>query len=156
MPDARDIDMDCPHCRLPLQTQGAELDAASHTPIPWMFEFEYRSKGNLLGLPWFHVAVGINPLTGLPRLARGVIAIGNFAVGVVAIGGIAAGGFVISGIGFGLGVIAGIAIGWAALGGIALGAAFALGGLALSFGSAIGGLPFILTLALPSLPKPSF
>ena len=99
-----------------------------------------------------HVAIGFNPGTGLPRLARGVIAIGNFALGVIAIGGMAAGGFVISGIGVGLGVIAGIAVGWTAVGGIALGASFALGCLDLSFGSTVGGLPLILNVIKVGIP----
>jgi hypothetical protein len=56
---------------------------SSYPSIPWMFGFEYRSKRELFGLPLIHVAFGYNPHTGLPRLARGVIAIGNFALGVV-------------------------------------------------------------------------
>jgi len=146
--------MYCPHCGQPLSHKGIVSNDPTYSPLPWMIGFEYRSQGKLLGLPLLHVALGINPRTGLPHLAHGVIAIGNFALGAVAIGGLAVGGFVISGIGLGFIVIAGIAIGWAALGGIALGVAFALGGLALSLGHAIGGLPVNLTLALPLLPKP--
>ena len=108
--------------------------------------FEHRSKYEIFGLPLVHVAFGYDPRSGLPRIARGIIAIGNSALGVVAIGGIAAGGVVLSGIGLGLLVIAGIAVGWIAVGGIAIGTAFALGGLAISFGRVTGGLPLILNL----------
>ena len=131
--------MHCPHCGKPID------EATKAISIPWMFGFEYRSKSSLFGMPIIHLAFGYNPHTGFPRIARGVIAIGNLALGVVAIGGIAAGGFVLSGIGLGMLVVAGIAVGWVAVGGIAAGAAFALGCLAISLGHAIGGLPLLLT-----------
>jgi hypothetical protein len=136
--------MHCPHCGKPIQINMVEPNGLTYQPAPWMFGFEYRSKQQLFGVPLLHVAVGYSPRTGLPRLARGIIAIGNFALGVVAIGGIAAGGIVLSGIGFGVLVIAGIAVGWVAIGGLAVGIAFALGGLAVSVYHAIGGLPLLL------------
>jgi hypothetical protein len=102
--------------------------------------FEHRSKAELFGLPLVHIATGVDPRTGLPRLAKGILAVGNFAVGLVAIGGFALGGITIAGIGLGLFTLAGIALGGIAIGGIAVGLIFALGGLAISAGAAIGGL----------------
>lgn len=101
--------------------------------------YEYRSKQEILGWPLVHIAGGVNPETGLPRVARGVIAIGNFAVGLVAIGGFAVGGLVLSGIGLGLVALGGVVIGGVAAGGVALGLLLAVGGVAVSAGWAVGG-----------------
>jgi hypothetical protein len=137
--------MYCPHCGKPI------MHASDSWSIPRMFGFEYISQSRLFGIPLIHVAFGYNPHTGLPRVARGVIAIGNFAFGLIAIGGIAAGGLVLSGIGVGLLALAGIAVGWVTVGGIAVGATYAFGGLAFSLWHAKGGLPLILNMAiLPS------
>lgn len=108
-----------------------------------LWGFEYRSEQTIFGMPLIHVAQGINPQTGLPRVARGFIAIGGFAVGIVVIGGFGAGIFVFSGIGLGLLTIGGIAIGGLAFGGLALGLIFAAGGLAISTGYAFGALPIM-------------
>ena len=136
--------MRCPHCGTTLEITESESLNRSRPVAPWFFGFEYRSRTEILGLPLIHLAFGYNPRTGLPRLAKGVVAIGNVALGFIAVGGIAAGGFVISGIGMGFFALAGIAIGGVAVGGIAIGAAFALGGLAFSLQHAIGGLPVML------------
>ena len=55
-----------------------------------------------------------------PRVARGIIAIGNIAVGVVA--------------------IAGLSCGLVTLGGASIGLLFAVGGAAFGFGISVGGL----------------
>lgn len=100
--------------------------------------YEYRSEQTVFGWPLVHVAFGINPENGLPRVAQGIIAIGNFAIGVVAVGGFAAGGLVLSGIGLGLVAFGGIAAGAVAAGGVALGLIFAAGGVAISGSWAVG------------------
>lgn len=104
----------CPHCGLAMG-KG------------W-FGYEYRSQSELFGLPLVHVACGYNPSTGMPRIAKGIIAIGNIAVGGLAVGGLS------------LGVISfgGLALGLIAIGGAAVGLLLALGGLAVGF-IAIGG-----------------
>lgn len=102
--------------------------------------YEYRSQIEVFGWPLIHIAGGVNPRTGLPQIARGIIAVGNFAVGLIALGGFAVGGFTIAGIGIGLVVLGGIAIGWIAIGGLALGIYLAFGGLAISMGYVFGGL----------------
>ena len=114
-----------------------------------VFGFEYRSTATLAGLPLIHVCTGIDPATMRPRVAKGIVAIGNIAVGALAIGGLACGLVTVGGasmgllfalggaaIGFGLS-IGGLAIGSIAIGGAAVGFAYAVGGLA--FGGAIVG-----------------
>lgn len=81
--------------------------------------FEYRSPATLAGLPLVHICAGLDPTTMRPRVAKGVIAIGNIAVGVVA--------------------IAGLSCGLVTVGGLSLGLLFALGGAAVGFGLSIGG-----------------
>jgi len=94
------------------------------------FSYEYRSERELFGLPLVHIVygLGVNPLTGRIRVAKGIIAIGNIAVGGLAIGGLS------------LGVVSfgGLALGLAAFGGMAIGLLLALGGMAVGF-IAIGG-----------------
>lgn len=102
--------------------------------------YEYRSEKEFLGLPLIHIAHGINPETGTPRVAKGIIAIGNVALGFVAIGGVAFGGVTLAGVGLGAFVLAGVAVGGVAFGGMAVAAFFAAGGMAVSAQYAIGGM----------------
>ncbi|NQV33447.1 MAG: protein kinase, partial [Phycisphaeraceae bacterium] len=102
--------------------QAATLPAAN-------MGFEYRSKRTLWGLPLVHITRGTDPVTGRPRTARGIIAIGDQARGVVAFGGVAVG--VVS---FG-----GLSVGLLSFGGCALGLLAAVGGLAVALGCAVGG-----------------
>jgi hypothetical protein len=82
--------------------------------------FEYRSRASLGGWPLIHICLGVDPGTNRPRVARGIVAIGNVAVGVVA--------------------IAGLACGLVSVGGASLGLLFALGGAAVGLGLSVGGL----------------
>lgn len=63
---------------------------------------EFRSHAELLGLPWLHYTRGISPETGRRVTARGVIAVGRFAVGGIAIGQVSAGLVSIAQAGIGL------------------------------------------------------
>ena len=78
---------------------------------------EYTSRMRMGQLPLVHITWGRNPETGRRKVARGVIAIGRFAVGFVSLGQVAVGL---------------IPIGQASFGAIGLGVAFLahLGGFA--------------------------
>jgi hypothetical protein len=128
----------CPSCGYPLATAAGSRPAEPGGPARPL-SYEYKSKKTILGLPLVHIVYGPVWAVGL-KPARGIIAIGNFAVGVIAIGGFAVGIFAFAGIGLGLVCVAGmafgigagvggIATGYVAIGGIAIGS-YAIGGLA--------------------------
>ena len=106
--------------------------------------YEYRSSLAIGGWPLVHVAAGFDPVTMRPKVARGVIAIGNMAVGVVAIAGLSCGLVAVGGLSigvllalggaaFGVGLSAGgFAFGSIAVGGVAIGLVHAIGGAALA------------------------
>ena len=109
----------CPAC-VGVEAPRLVCRTCVQRPIPMMMGFEYRSPIEIGSWPLLHVCIGIDPTTLRPRVARGIIAIGNIAVGVVA--------------------IAGLSCGLVTIGGASFGALFALGGLALGLGLSIGGL----------------
>src|ERR1019366_10090250 len=78
--------------------------------------YEYRSKATLFGLPWLHVAIGVNPTTGRKRTAKGIIALGTAPRGVIAFGDVAVGVIACGIFGYGLVSISVVAGGGGALG----------------------------------------
>lgn len=102
--------------------------------------FEYKSPTVIMGLPLVHVAYGYSAETGLPLIAKGILAVGNVAEGVFAFGGVAFGVVAFGGLGVGFIALGGLAVGGFAFGGAALGAFGAVGGAALSLMHAVGGL----------------
>jgi len=116
----------CPRCGHPMQ-QVQQL------VVPRYWGYEYKSKAALFGWPLLHIAIGRNPETGRLMAAKGIIAIGQFAIGVITVaqfgigilfgfgqfmGGIVAVGQFAAGILFGLGQFA---CGITAIGQIAFG-----------------------------------
>jgi hypothetical protein len=116
-------------------------------PYAWYggygYSYEYKSSTTFGGWPLVHVCSGIDPVTMRPRIARGVVAIGNIAVGVLAIGGMACGLFTVGGASIGLLLaVGGAALGLGlSVGGFAVGS-IAIGGAAVGFVYAIGGEAF--------------
>lgn len=111
----------CPHCGAPFPGNPS-WDGTG---------FEYRSALTLWGLPVLHVAVGRSRYRRR-RVAKGIIAVGQYAIGLVAIGQFAVG---VATLGqFALGVWC---VGQFGIGGWVL-AQFALGGVVLAqFGVAV-------------------
>ena len=109
------------------------------------WRYEYKSQRTLFGLPLVHIRLGDRG-TGV---AKGVLAIGNYAVGIFTIGGFSLGLVSIGGLSVGLlfslagWAIGGIAVGGFAVGLLAIGGAavglFAMGGGAFGVYAAGGG-----------------
>lgn len=57
----------------------------------WNSGYEWKSRVEIFGFPLVHIAVGRDRQTGKFLVAKGVIAIGQFAIGIVAIGQFAVG-----------------------------------------------------------------
>lgn len=76
----------------------------------WRFGYEWKTKTRVFGLPLIHVALGRDEKTGRLLVAKGVVAIGQFAVGVVSLGQFAVGVLAVAqlaaGLLFGLGQFA--------------------------------------------------
>ena len=120
-------------------TRTAGRPGAGYYRMAWR---EYKSARTWMGLPLVHVCYGIDPETGRRGVAKGVFAMGDFAIGIVALGGLSLGVIALGGLRLGvislagLSIGLGLALGGCAIGGIALGGC-AVGGLAVG-GAAIG------------------
>ncbi len=122
--------VNCPECNKEISDKALMCPNCGFAAGNRLFTYEYRSKTELFRLPLVHIVygLGIDPLTGKFRVAKGIIAIGNIAVGGLAIGGLS----------FGVISLGGLALGLAALGGAAVGLLLAVGGMAVGL-VAIGG-----------------
>jgi hypothetical protein len=116
--------------------------------------YDYKSPWTIGGLPLLHVSGGLDPQTLRPRIAKGVIAIGNVAFGIVAIGGVACGLFTVGGASLGLlCAVGGAALGLGvSIGGFAVGT-IAIGGAAIGFSYAVGGVALVPHLLEQWLPN---
>ena len=117
----------CPHCGFPLK---AEQQAPPPPRRYW--GWEWKSKARILDWPLVHVAIGRDRKTGKLLVAKGVIAIGQFAFGLITIAQFGIGAV------FGFGQFVGGAY---AIGQVALGVNFGLGQLATGI-TAIGQFAF--------------
>jgi hypothetical protein len=82
----------CPECRQPVSDEAPVCVHCGYTLRPSSgrggrkaWGFEWRTKAEVFGLPLVCVAIGRDPQTRRLRVARGVIAIGQFAVGLVTV-----------------------------------------------------------------------
>ncbi|GAB4256180.1 MAG: hypothetical protein Kow0065_04780 [Methylomicrobium sp.] len=78
----------CRECRHPISEQATACPQCG-APYPardkWDgWGFEYRSKLEVFGLPVVHIAFKYRP-NGVPVVAKGIIAIGQFGCGIVCI-----------------------------------------------------------------------
>ncbi|MDQ1258104.1 MAG: hypothetical protein QG656_2713, partial [Candidatus Hydrogenedentes bacterium] len=107
----------CPHCGAPFPSRAE-----------WTgWGYEWKSKTSVAGWPLVHIAFGRNA-QGRLRVARGIFAVGQFAIGMVTIAQFGVGAL------FGLGQFM---VGLTAVAQFALSAYFALGQIAVG-GIAIG------------------
>ena len=96
--------------------------------------YEFSSHMRVLGMPFVHIAWGRNPVTGKLAVARGFIAIGQFAIGVISVGQLSVGFLSIGQLSIGLWAALGqAAIGFLAIGQLAVGLRAAIGMLAVAF-----------------------
>ena len=125
----------CPHCGYPLKEPPApptEAPVVIVRPGKRAWGFEWRTKAEVLGLPLIHVAIGRDPKTRKLRVAKGIVAIGQFGFGFITIAQLGVG------LVFGFGqAVAGLV----AIGQVALGVQFGLGQLATG-ATAIGQFAF--------------
>ena len=133
--------------------------AAFENTAPAKPVWEYRSRFELLGLPFIHLRLnysscgtcspvkawiaGGNSAIGV-LLAFGGVAIapvsfGGLAIGLMSCGGMALGVFAVGGFAFGGWTFGGFAIGWQSFGGCAIALSAAQGGLAIARDFAFGG-----------------
>ncbi|HXR45867.1 MAG TPA: serine/threonine-protein kinase [Candidatus Limnocylindrales bacterium] len=125
-----------------LQLESVAGVASKLSPeVTRKLSYEYRTKTALFGWPLLHVAIGVDPATGLKRNAKGIIALGCRPIGVIAFGDVAVGVIACGIFGYGLVSISVVAVGVVALGSVAAGLWLAMGGVALA-PIAIGGAAF--------------
>jgi len=79
--DISDKAVSCPGCGHPMQAM-ADLTRMAKLAC---WGYEWKSKIEISGWPLIHVAVGRNKKTGKLLVAKGIIAIGQFAIGVITI-----------------------------------------------------------------------
>jgi predicted Ser/Thr protein kinase len=105
------------------KTQVETVASAPQSPVgsDWRKIGEFRTKQTIFGIPWVHVARGIDPATGKPRVAKGVVAVGPVAKGVVACGFEAYGVLVTGLVALGVAPVGILAVGLSAAGIISLG-----------------------------------
>jgi hypothetical protein len=85
--------IDCRECGARISDKAWSCPGCGHPGpvkyppmIRWQWlGYEWKSKSNIAGIPLVHIAFGWNPETGNLRVARGIIAIGQFGIGLITI-----------------------------------------------------------------------
>jgi RNA polymerase sigma factor (sigma-70 family) len=131
-----------------------QLTAAEQATTPTQPVWEYRTRFQLLGLPFIHIRIGdrlgapIKAWIAMGDCAFGVLfAFGGFAVAPVSIGGCAIGLLPLGGMAIGLLALGGISLGVWSFGGFALGWQ-AFGGCAMAWNASCGGVSIARHYAL--------
>jgi len=120
----------CPYCGRRLQRPEADQTPPAAKRRAW--GFEWRTRAELLGWPLVHVAIGRSAKTGRLRVAKGVVAVGQFGVGLITFAQVGVGALL------GFGQVLG---GYWALAQVALAVRFGVGQLATGL-AAVGQLGF--------------
>ncbi len=126
--DISDQALACPNCGHPLQAGKNKVCSAPY--LSW--GYQWQSKTKIGGWPLIHIAFGRDKKTGSLLVAKGVIAIGQFAVGLITIaqfgigvifgfGQFVTGAWAIGQFAFGINVVAQMGIGERVLAQIGLG-----------------------------------
>ncbi len=135
-----------------------EQDALNST-APAKPAWEYRSRFELLGLPFVHIRLSSSAQKRTPvkawiaggdfafgvlfafgGLAIAPVSVGGIVIGLLSVGGLATGVFALGGFALGGWVFGGFAMGWQSFGGCALGLNAAMGGVAIARDIAQGGV----------------
>ncbi len=109
---------------------------------------DQRTQRALFGWPLVHVASGVDPATGRPRVAKGIVAVGPTAIGVVAVGYracgllatgvLALGGVAVGALSLGVFATGLVALGFQCTGSFAVGLDRAVGLVAMALSHAVG------------------
>ncbi len=94
---------------------------------------EYTSRRTLFGLPLVHYTAGRSPETGRRKVAKGIVAVGRFAVGVIPVGQLSVGLVPIGQAAIGAVALGQAALGIAAAGQVGVGLLFGAGQVAAGY-----------------------
>lgn len=144
-------------CTIERRKLLANLTPEEKATQPMQPVWEYRSRFELLGLPFIHIRVGdrlaepvkawiaagdcaFGGLFAFGGLALAPISIGGCAMGLFSFGGCAISPLAIGGMAMGVWAFGGLAIGWESFGGCAIAWDAAWGGYAIAHGYTVGGI----------------
>lgn len=76
--------INCKECQAQISEMAVSCPQCGH-PLKLYQGFEWKSKKTILGWPFVHIAFGRDKQTGRLLKAKGIIAIGQFAIGLITI-----------------------------------------------------------------------
>lgn len=85
--------INCPECKAEISDKAWACPKCGHPAregfpgtSKWCWlGYEWKSKSNIAGIPLVHIAFGWDLQKGTLRIAKGIIAIGQFGIGVITI-----------------------------------------------------------------------